>query len=224
MVGLLIINVSKGAWISFLVALFFLGLWKRKIFTYTVVVFLILVLITPLFFRLALNFSQFFHALFTLSDASSLDRKEMWEGAMNMIKAKPVFGHGPSTFMANFEKYRPAGYSEVVYAHNCYLQIAAESGIFALLAFSWMIALFFFRSIKAMVKIRDEFLKTFLLGLLGGILSFLIHSGVDTDMYQLQLVTLFWFSLGLAVAVQKIWEREKLEPLKILKQKKLSGV
>ena len=40
-----------------------------------------------------------------------------------------------------------------------------------------------------------------LLGVMAGVLAFLVQSFFDTNLYSLQLVVLFWFMLGLGVSM-----------------------
>ena len=115
-----------------------------------------------------------------------------------MIKDNPFLGKGVGTFMNNLVKYDVApGYQ---YAHNCYLQIWAESGIFALLGFLWLIIYVFYEGIKCFIKNKDYLL----LGVLSGLLAFLLHSFFDTCLYSLQLAVLFWLMLGFAVAITRL--------------------
>ncbi|MBL7198377.1 MAG: hypothetical protein ISS47_09810 [Candidatus Omnitrophica bacterium] len=86
--------------------------------------------------------------------------------------------------------------SSGTYAHNCYLQMLAEIGIIGLASFLWIIGRLFKSSIRSFKKSRD----LLLLGLLAGIIAFLVHSFFDTNLYSLQLSVLFWAMLGLTVA------------------------
>ena len=100
--------------------------------------------------------------------------------------------------MANYERFRMPGESGIWYAHNCYLQIAAETGIFGLLAFLWMAGRLITASLKSWKLIKDEFLRY------RGLVSFLIYSGSDTILYSLRLAVLFYFSLGLLMAIKNV--------------------
>jgi putative inorganic carbon (HCO3(-)) transporter len=145
----------------------------------------------------------------------------MWQGGWDMFLARPILGHGLGTFMHNFINYRPQGYEEIVYAHNCFLQMAAEIGVIGLATFLWMIIVLFDTSIRSLRKIedksrpftiqtvdfakgRDKFYRAILLGLLGGLLAYLAHSAVDTNLYSLPLAVLFWFILGLVVSLSRL--------------------
>jgi O-antigen ligase len=91
------------------------------------------------------------------------------------------------------------------YAHNCYLQIWAETGIFALLSFIVFIILILRQGIKTFIKTHDYIV----LGLLCAIFGFLVHSFFDNHLYSLQLAVLFWFLAGMLAAVNKTQEMKK---------------
>lgn len=197
---LLIIGISRGAWIGFVAALLFIGIFNGKRALLTILVTLVI-----LFFILPPNFKGQIKSIFILNaPGGNMDRRLMWQGGWDMFLDKPILGHGLGTFMRNFMDYRPQGYEEIVYAHNCYLQIAAELGVIGLATFLWMIILLFDTSIRSLRKIEDKFYRAILLGLLGGLLAYLAHSAVDTNLYSLPLAVLFWFILGLTVSLSRL--------------------
>ena len=55
-----------------------------------------------------------------------------WRATANMVLAQPWVGVGPGVFDIAYPRYALAGPTR--YAHQSYLQLAAESGVFALLA------------------------------------------------------------------------------------------
>jgi O-antigen ligase len=92
--------------------------------------------------------------------------------------------------MSYFAKYIPN--LGVMYAHNCYLQIWAEAGIFTLLSFLAFLVILLIKGIRAFRKNKSFIL----LGLICGILGFAVHSFFDTHLYSLQLSALFWLMSG----------------------------
>ena len=70
-----------------------------------------------------------------------------WAAAIEMIRERPLFGHGPGSYATQSQKYRlaaeirlqarltpPPTANGFVYAHQEYLQLAAEAGLITLLA------------------------------------------------------------------------------------------
>lgn len=64
---------------------------------------------------------------------STVFRVYTWRATANMIKDQPWLGFGPGTFAITYPRYTIAGPTRL--AHSSYLQLTAESGIPALLAF-----------------------------------------------------------------------------------------
>ncbi len=69
-------------------------------------------------------------------------RLELWKSAVGMIRSQPLLGFGPGVFGDVFPYYRPPSFWNVAspFAHNEYLQMAAECGLPALaltLLFLW---------------------------------------------------------------------------------------
>ena len=208
LLSLLIISIARGAWLGIIAAVCFLGLLENKKIIYvTVVLLLILCVIMPQLIQTPDNVLNRMKSIFLLSDASSLDRKTIWQTAIKMIQDKPIFGQGLSTFMGNFSKYGKDYYylkhGIIPYAHNCYLQIAAETGIVGLVSFLTLIGTFFIYTIMSLRKTKDKFYHAVLSGISAGIIVTLVHSAVDTNLYSLQLSVLFWVMLGLNAALQK---------------------
>lgn len=193
----LLLTLSRGSWLSFMAAIalmMFLSNKAKKIIPLTAIILIILFLAIPEFRMMG---------AFTFGPSGDMDRFKVWQTAFAMIKDHPILGQGIGTFMANFRKYMPN--LIIQYAHNCFLQIWAETGIFSLLSFLGFLVLLFSEWIKAFNKNHN----LLILGLLCGIFGFLVHSFFDTDLYSLQLSVLFWFTVGLTTAVAKL--EKKLE-------------
>jgi O-antigen ligase len=183
----IIFTFSRGSWLAMFISFVFMAIFSGKNIKRLIPVFLVVVIL--------FLFPMFHERLFlTFKAGGDSDRFRYWLAAWKMINEHPFFGMGVGTFMANFSKYLPNCY--VSYAHNCYLQIWAETGIFSLISFVAFIVSIFFLGIKKFLA-RKDFL---LLGLLSGILAFLAHSFFDTNLYSLRLVILFWIWVALIVA------------------------
>ncbi|GIV02786.1 MAG: hypothetical protein KatS3mg015_1616 [Fimbriimonadales bacterium] len=58
-------------------------------------------------------------------------RNQVWSDTLFMIEERPLLGFGPGTYGTEFKRYSQV--QAPVFAHNAYLQIAAESGVPAVL-------------------------------------------------------------------------------------------
>jgi len=214
LLSLLFVSLVRGAWIGFIAAVCFLGLLENRKIIYVAVAFLLIFgMVMPHLIEAPGNILERIKSIFVLSDPSSLDRKAIWQVAVRMIRDRPLLGHGLSTFMGNFARfgkdYYYLKYGIIPYAHNCYLQIAAETGIVGLASFLMLIGTFFIHTIKSLAKIKDKFYHAVLTGISAGIIVTLVHSAVDTNLYSLQLSVLFWVMLGLNAALQRSFTFEE---------------
>ncbi|MFC1631064.1 O-antigen ligase family protein [Candidatus Omnitrophota bacterium] len=204
---LLMATLARGAWLGFIIGLCFLTMLEnRKILYITVIFFFILSLAMRYFIKTPHDVFSHLRSMIELGDFSSLDRKAVWTAALAMIQDRPLFGHGLSTFMGNFAAYAQdyplLKYGIIPYAHNCYLQIAAETGLVGLVSFLLLIWTFLIHTIGSLFRIKNKFEHTVLSGVSAGIIVTLVHSFVDTNLYSLQLSVLFWLMLAVNSALQ----------------------
>ncbi len=139
----------------------------------------------------------------TFSDTASHERSVMWHTAWRMIQMRPILGHGLNTFMANYLTYAVGPTQGPAYAHNCFLQIAAETGLFGLAAFLWFFWKLFssgWRALKTASGQASAY-KPLLAGVMAGLIAFLVQSAFDTNLYSLRQAVLFWSFSGLAVGL-----------------------
>lgn len=194
--GCLLLTFSRGAWLGFLGTLFFmLFLTKHVRMTAVFLIFFLTFILAIPFFR------DRFLAIFLHGGDS--DRFIYWKASWVMIQENPFLGKGVGTFMQRCLHYAPNVY--VHYAHNCFLQIWAEAGLFSLLSFCGFLWLLFLRGIKIFRKNKDHYL----LGVLCGLFGFLVHSFFDTQLYSLNLSALFWSMAGILTALVHIPIQQK---------------
>lgn len=178
---------SRGTWVGIFAALLAMLLISRRIAVISAVfIFSGVLLFVPVFREILFSIFQF---------GGDADRFRYWQAALAMIKENPFLGKGLGTFMANFSKYLPNLF--ISYAHNCYLQIFAESGIFSLIAFAGFIFTVLYKGVKMFFSTRDSIL----LGGICGLFGFLAHSFFEVNLYSLPLATLFWLWIGIVTAL-----------------------
>ena len=141
-------------------------------------------------------------AKLSLSDIGTQDRLHMWQAAIKMIRDRPLLGHGLNTFMANYLRYWVGGEHQPRYAHNCYLQVAAETGFIGLAAFLGLLWLLFARIVAGLRRISSAD-QSILLGFAVGLFAFALQAGIDTNFYSMRQVTLFFVMAGLAVGLSE---------------------
>jgi O-antigen ligase len=207
----LLLTYSRGAWVGLAAGVFFIALYfilqssprHRAVLSGVFGCLILISFILPqamkekiasvsdIHFRCGLSIEQ------RVAEKKSIKaRGNLWMEAFSIIKERPLFGCGLNTYARVAPKYKrtPKG---GIYPHNSFLQKTAETGLLGLAAFLGVLFLFFRTGLRHLRQKKSPMV----LGFLAGIVSFLVHAVFDNHLYALQLVVLFWFMLGLTVAV-----------------------
>jgi len=142
-------SYTRGAWVALGCALTALLLARapRLLLAYVPAALLFIVLApVPLLTRAA--------SIVDVRDSSNYDRLCMASAGLTMIADRPLFGLGPEQVQRRYSLYRPptAPRFRVPHLHNNFLQLAAERGVPALLAFLALIAASFTVSWRSFVR------------------------------------------------------------------------
>ena len=196
----LIISTTRASWVAFLLAMPLIAIMgNKKLFIWMLLLTIVVLSLTQFLPGPArMQISNFLN----LQGWKSAQRQIVWKMSFNMFLEKPILGQGLGTFMHNFSRFVPKDYPEgwgASYAHNCFLQIAAETGVLGLLAFISIIVVLFVSGFKALKKIKDQRHFYFLSGLLVSIFVYLVGSFFDTHLYSLAFSFIFWLMVGMTV-------------------------
>jgi putative inorganic carbon (HCO3(-)) transporter len=141
-------------------------------------------------------------------------RPIIYETALNMIQQHPFVGVGVNTFVLNYQKYKlhdaiydpgdEATAKTNWYAHNSYLHMAAETGIIYFLVFLSLLYLLFRTWGIFYFKTVQDFPKFVGLGIAMGLVAFLVHGLTESNLYYPKVAVLFWFQVGLLLAVMNM--------------------
>ncbi len=116
----------------------------------------------------------------TNSEDISNGRLHFWQIAWRVFLDYPVIGTGLDAFGTMFPRYDSwNGAFRVEQAHNDYLQILADAGIFGLACIAAYIFLLFKQGISLVGKTKDKFRRGAATGALAGSFGVLIHSFFD---------------------------------------------
>lgn len=208
--GSLMWTNSRGGWISFAIAAIFVALCvfrniKGKVgliktFAWIIAVF---IFISPIYPRLAAKFYDRFGG----SDAGAAEsRLPQYEVAYKIIKENPIIGIGINNYTKIMGKYDVTedGLESITRhpVHNIFLHIAAEIGIFGITVFLWLISSILIEGIKYIVSNQD-FIAYTVIGMIAGIIAFLVHGLVDTASLGNKLYMFIWFFAAIIFAVNK---------------------
>jgi O-antigen ligase len=206
---LLIWTRSRGAFLSFLIGGVLWMVFTKK-FKWLIAAGLIIV---GAFFIVPK--SMIIHQNAEGQEQSIVERYYLWDRAMNVIKARPLTGTGINTYTAAHAKYDKTNNWRVrdYYAHNGYLQAAAETGIPSILFLLVFLGIYYQRSLRPKLSgteaSSDKLLRQ---GLMIGLANFLVLTCVDTVFHNPQAVTVFWFLLGLQYAYSRDQENTGFIP------------
>jgi putative inorganic carbon (hco3(-)) transporter len=202
---------SRSSWIGYfgiLLAMVFLD--RRKIF-YAVPILLICIFI----FLPSLSKIRHMHLIVdqdtgiqkgesvgALLNQGGSGRLAFWEKAVSIIRSSPVWGTGLNTY-TRIIKQDP-DMNKWWYAHNCYLQMAAETGLLGLGCFLWLLFVLFRNGLYYCHQINGIWPLTLLQGTISGLFGFLVQSFFDNTFYTVQLGVLMWMMFGLMAAVTRL--------------------
>lgn len=136
-----------------------------------------------------------------------------WRGALGMIYERPVLGRGAGSFAVANARYQPVeSYmhdgikSASPYAHNYYLETAAETGVTGVAIFLGVVVFALARARRAMAALPDK--RWQIAGLVGACAVAMAHGGVDIVMSLPTTRIFFWMCVA---AILGAAQREKPE-------------
>lgn len=134
--------------------------------------------------------------VFKFSQSGVSNRLLWWQGALKMFFFRPLTGIGLGNFARYYPQFKTQGLSSL-YAHNYYLQIIAENGIFALIGFLGIL-IYFFRPASPSGGQRKKDL-----GICVGVIALLAHNFIDYNLSVPAVALTFWTLLGLEMNKEK---------------------
>lgn len=185
MLAAFMFSMSRGAWLSLSISMtaMFVMLYKRRLIRGGF--FIALLLLTAIAFLIVKNVDMnlFLNRVASYKELDFSGRLEIWKAALNIVKERPLFGTGLGSFIYYFPKYRPLGFNLFAnFAHNDYLQVASETGIFGLFCMIGIFLLIVKNGFANYLISQSSFKKGISLGAAIGILSIAIHSFGDFNL------------------------------------------
>jgi len=195
----LVLTQTRSAWLG-MVFIFFVYLFlnNRKLFYFVLI-------LSPLLLFLPIVGDRF-SDVFTGSEDefvfyyermnSYVWRKVVWQAAWGEILKQPFFGYGYNSFEYYFMDFFPYGATTGMDAHNSYIQIAFDSGLFAAVAYAGMLVGVFAVFMRFLPNDRKG------VSVLVGLVGFYILSGYsDNVTFYLNFNWYFWFFVGFSIRV-----------------------
>lgn len=125
-------------------------------------------------------------------------RINFFQGAWQIFKDRPLLGTGLETFVLAYPQYQKDVLSSARYAHNYFLQLLSETGIFGTVClFLFFICRFVIYWLERQWLDSDPFNKSLQLVFFIGLLASFFHSFFDSSWEFKGVYFLFWLYLGL---------------------------
>ena len=136
------------------------------------------------------------------TDQISADtRAQVWRDTENLVKAYPLFGCGMGAYESCFLRYKTvAPMNTVDYAHNDYLQVLAELGVFGFAAGLIFVGRLVQRTARGTFYARSVDERYLAIACLAAMTAILLHSLVDFNMYVPANGFAFAWIAGIAAA------------------------
>jgi len=189
---------SRGGWLALAVAALAFAVLlvatssRRRLLVALGVPLLLLLLGGPLLFR---PMRERLFPMAPKAEQSNAFRVYTWRATAQMAAARPVLGFGPGTFQYVFPRYEVAGFTRM--AHNSYLQMAAEAGAPALLAFLALLGACGAAGARALRRHAADSDRPLLIAAMAAGAGFLVMNLLDYGWYVGGVATTFGLLLGL---------------------------
>lgn len=123
-------------------------------------------------------------------DVTVSQRFASWADGWRILEANPLLGSGVNTYWLRLSELYPPGHPLLGYAHNSYLQLAAETGVAGLAAFLAAPAyLLWKRRPRWGANVESDALWV-------GLVGYLVHAAFDNHFFAMQPAFLFWVLWG----------------------------
>ncbi len=199
----LLLTFSRGGYLGAAVSLVFLAIffWKKMAIGAKEFFVSLALLVLVIFIIFGAPVLARFWSSFDASEGSAQGRLAIWRQSLALFERSPLLGVGLGNYAyaLNFaENYRNS-----ITAHNLYLDLLVETGIFGLLAWLFFLTGVFveaFKKIKNVVT-ADYFL---LVGFLGSMVYFIVHSFFETAMFSPVNFAMFMVVAGAVAGIKLV--------------------
>ncbi len=200
----LVLTYSRGAWLLGVPAsLLFLALVRvrraerarRAVFSLASVLILVVVLLAVLVGtgRLA--------SLPDASGGTSFLRLKLWQSSLAMVKDHPLLGVGLDNFLYQYRTHyvQPTAWEEfdLSHPHNLVLDFWLRLGLLGPILLCLLLVAFFRSVLSALGSTLNGDREPLVLGLAGGVVSFVAHGLVDNAFFLVDLAFCFMLALSL---------------------------
>jgi len=200
----LIYTWARGAWLGFLfAAVIFLLMWNRKTMGLLLAGVLALPILVPF---LPESIVSRFTSIGDLTDTSTNYRVYIWRGSTNLLKDYWLtgIGVGEEAFDKIYPYYSFAGIEKAPHAHNLFLQLFIEVGVFGFIVFVALLICMFQNGFTLAKHGEDKAVRLIGCGALCGVIAAMVQGMTDYVWYNYRVFFVFWLMIGLVAASRRI--------------------
>jgi putative inorganic carbon (hco3(-)) transporter len=198
MAAALYLSGSRGGWLVFAGALAVFFLLRFRKYSFLLVAAGIAGLLLAPTILPAKDWARI-QSAFTLANTSNKYRVSIVLGVWNMVKEHWALGAGlGAEAFGKLYTYYALPAARAAHAHNTYLQILAEMGIFGLTAVVWTLWEVMRRTVNAAVNGRNAML---IAAVPSALVALLVHGAAEHIWYNPKLLFAFWAVAGLGVGL-----------------------
>ena len=210
MVFALLFSLTRGVWLAYAVVLGMLGVIKGSKGLVTVSACALLIALSLL--NADPGVRERAQRVFDLE--ANLNRSQIWQANLDMIKERPLFGWG----YGNYKKFREPYYQRYpaadthAHAHNNFLQVWVDGGLVGLLAFLflfWVILHAGWRTYRSL-SAEAEPVRSLVLGGTLSIFGFLLGGLTQYNFGDAEVVIVFWMMTGIVMRLST-WTGERVD-------------
>ena len=203
----LIITWTRGAWLALiLAAIGFAVIRSRRCPKLLLLPVILIPLAIPF---IPSDIIERFLSIFKAADSSAISRLSIWRSSVLMFFDNIFIGIGVGSdaFSEEFLKYAEDGVT-APHSHNLFLEIGCEMGIFALLAFTFILLIRIRHRATYARYVRGSSVDELCTISGTAFLALLIFGMTDYIWYSSAMLVLFWAVFGIGSATLRISKKE----------------
>ncbi|KOA21114.1 O-antigen ligase [Clostridium homopropionicum DSM 5847] len=193
----IILTFSRNAWLGLLLGGFLLVIVYNWRILFIMISALGLSILIPQIRTRAMDFKLIFQD----------PRVKLWEIAIKMIKDHPIKGVGNGNYYTLYGAYVKK-YPELDYnhhtnfpAHNSYLKIQSELGIFGIASFLGLLVSIIYKINKLTHKLKNEYFRLFYIGFFISTIVFYFMNISDNLLFVPKITSCFWIIVAISEAI-----------------------
>jgi O-antigen ligase len=196
-----LLTFTRSSWLGFTVGLLIIVLLKYR---YFIPGWLLLVAVFYIFFPLKYKYKSVGEVK---SSTTTVARFMMWQTGLKMFKDRPILGYGDIDLYKIYVLYRPdpPPNERIGHLHNNYIMWLVLFGVAGFIVLSLLFIRILYDEFLIFKEFRNEiFSGEISVSSLGIFFAFNINGLFDWNFGDAEVMTLFWFVLGLSYLLPKI--------------------